>query len=888
MPSGAVTFLFSDVVGSTRLWAQSPQGMSSALRLHDELMRRNITEHGGYIFSAAGDSFAAAFEDANAATSCAAAVQHALGRTEWGSLPPLLVRIGLHRGQAEQRDHNYYGPTLNEAARVMSVAHGGQCLLTEAVRDALTTSAKVRDLGLHALRDIEHAVQISQLGDQEFPPLGAASVTVSNLRAPPTTWIGSAPQLTGISDMLAQARMMTLTGPGGVGKTRTAIEVALASTDRYPGGTWLIEFAPITDPAIVVAATMSALAVPPQPDRSAHEAIVDWLKGRRPLLVFDNCEHVLGPVAELVTVIVESGVGATILATSREPLGVPGEMVLPIDTLDAERSVELFCDRALAADGRIEFTEEDRAAIATICARLDGVPLAIELAAARVRSLSPAEMLARIDDRFRLFKRSRRTGSDRHQTLSAAVAWSYDLLDPQSQRLFASLSVFSGSFDIDGAEEVCAVVLDDPDADLFELVSSLVEKSMVVGQRVGGATRFHLLETLRQYGEERLSEGDLLGLRDRHLDRMVAVVERARETWAGPSEADADAVFAAEWDNERAALDWALACGRVDLAERILIATGPFAFDRLRHEHGDWASRIIEQGGDDAAVRPAVHSWAALWAFAESDYPRAVELSTLSLDLAPSRRHGDAALAWVPYGTTHLSLGDLDEAAYALAESAPAAQATPDPFVRLIVTGFRTLVATAIDPPSAPVITDEFVALAEEIGSPSTLSLASNYQGQLYTGVHGDPARSVEFYREGLRLAREHGLLYQEGVNLIGLAATSTMLDTPDASSLLLESLVSSYNARHWTLIWLTLEFCAAYFQFNATDRHASAVVLGHLETHHPAWHAIAGIRAIGLQGLEDGDDVTDPFAQGKALDRDQVVHFVMEHLGQNLDFYYA
>ncbi len=344
---------------------------------------------------------------------------------------------------------------------------------------------------------------------------------------------------------------MTLTGPGGVGKTRLAIEMAWSWLDEFPDGAWLIDLAPVADPGAVAAAVATTLSVRPQEGMSTVESVVDWLRGRRLLLVVDNCEHVLGPVSELVRAIVSGVTSVTILATSREPLGVPGERVVAVPSLGPADAVSLFCNRAEAANETVRFDDADLAAVTELCARLDGIPLAIELAAARIRSLTARDLLARLDDRFRLLRGSGRGGLERHQTLRATVAWSYQLLADNERLLFDRLSVFAGGFDLRAVEAVCADDAIDVD-DVFDLLDSLVDKSMITVDRSGDTARYRLLETLRQYGEERLGDRDETAeLLDRHLAHFLQVAEQTGPLVLSSRQREAQSVFGHDWDNLR-------------------------------------------------------------------------------------------------------------------------------------------------------------------------------------------------------------------------------------------------------------------------------------------------------------------------------------------------
>ena len=425
-------------------------------------------------------------------------------------------------------------------------------------------------------------------------PLLTTQVSRGNLPRLQTEMVGDLADLQRRVANLARARVVTLTGSGGVGKTRAAIEIGWLVVDEFVDGVWLVELGPIADADLVHTGIAAVLGVHPQPGMTVVESIVDWCYGRRMLLVLDNCEHVLDPVAEITAAIAAGCPTVTIVATSREPLGVDGEIVVRIPSLEEIYGIELFVLRATAADSSFEPTDADREVIAVICRRLDGIPLAIELAAARIRSLTPTELLARLDDRFRLLRGGGRGGLERHRTLRATVAWSYQLLSSDEQLLFDRLSVFAGTFDLAAAEAICAGDgLDD--TDIVDLLGELVDKSMVIAVRSQRGTRYRLLETLRQYGEERLDErGTTASLRDAHLAYFCALAERIDRQWDSPDQAIAGQRFDDDWDNMSAAHNWSISTADIDASTALVAWTGEFAICRVRRDHQEWCSRTRE------------------------------------------------------------------------------------------------------------------------------------------------------------------------------------------------------------------------------------------------------------------------------------------------------
>ena len=533
------------------------------------MLNAAVEAHDGFVFATGGDGLAAAFARAGDAVGAAVDGQAALLAEEWPDGVSISVRMGLHSGEADERENGFFGAAVNRAARIMSVALGGQILMS-AVTASLAggvPGVELRPVGSRRLRGVSEPVDVVVVLaagvdlDVTPPPV---DMVEGNLPRPVTEYVGDLAELRRRVGDLSGRRLVTLTGSGGVGKTRTAIEVGWLSSDQFPGGVWLVELAPVGVADALPAAVAATLGVQVQPGSTMIESIVAWLRSRPTLLILDNCEHVLDYVAPLVAAIEAGAPDATVLATSREPLGLPGEVVRRVPSLDpATDAVQLFAERAATASDGFVLDDSNRSVVAAICARLDGIPLAIELAAARVRALTPAEILARLDDRFRLLRSSGRGGHERHQTLLATVTWSVQLLSPEERCLFERLSVFAGSFALGDAEAVCGIDPLDP-LDVVDLLSALVDRSMVVAEAGRDAvTRYRLLETLRQYGEQALAaDSSTTAMRDRHLAHFLARAEHWYAQQSTAEEPEANHAFAANWDNLRAAFDWALATGR--------------------------------------------------------------------------------------------------------------------------------------------------------------------------------------------------------------------------------------------------------------------------------------------------------------------------------------
>ena len=513
-PSGTVSFLFTDIEGSARLWDTEPVAMSAALARHDEILRSAIDRHGGQVFATGGDGFAAAFHRASDAVAAASDAQRALAAEPWATVTPLRVRMGIHTGEADERDGDYFGPALNRASRLMAVAHGGQTLCSSVTAEVLDRDDLI-DLGSHRLRDLSASQRVFQVGGAAFPPLRSLDAYPSNLPALTSSFVGREEELEHLRDLLAGSRVVTLTGVGGVGKTRLAVHAAAEILPRYPDGVWLIELAGLSDPAALVDVVAGPLGVAVHQARPVATVLREYLRRKRLLLVLDNCEHLLDSVADLVVDVVATCPTVSILATSREALEVDGERTIRVaslglppagpgaDGVGAAASVQLFVQRAQAANPEFVLTTSNAAGVAWLVRRLDGIPLAIELAAARIVSFTPAEMAELVEERVGFLAGGRRGAVERHQTLRRAVDWSYELLNERERVVLARLAAFSGGFSRASAE---AVVAGDElgSAEVVDVLGRLVDKSLVTAEVVGGRTRYGMLEAIRQYAEERL------------------------------------------------------------------------------------------------------------------------------------------------------------------------------------------------------------------------------------------------------------------------------------------------------------------------------------------------------------------------------------------------
>jgi predicted ATPase/class 3 adenylate cyclase len=568
-PLGTVTFLFTDIEGSTRLWQVDEAAMREAVRSHDELLRGTIHEWGGRIFSAMGDGFAAAFTSARAALGAAQAAQARLAKQKWSTTEALRVRMGVHSGEADERDGDYFGTAVNRAARLMAIAHGSQVLCSSTTADLLDDSTALQDLGEHRLRDLDRPMHVFQVGEDRFPPLRSLQAFPTNLPAQVTGFVGREHELVQCARALEAYRMVTVTGVGGVGKTRLALQAAAEVLPRFADGAWLVELGEVGDPARLEEVTATALGVRARANQPLATALVDFVRPKTLLLVLDNCEHLVGAVATLVERLVARCPTVAVLATSREGLAVSGEHVLPLppmripaeDALDVvagSEAVRLLVERAGDVRPGFAVNPDNAAELARLCRRLDGIPLAIELAAARVRSMSLADIESHLYQRFRLLTAGRRSALSRQQTLRGAIDWSYDLLDNPERMLLRRLAVFSGGFDLTAAETVTSGGGLDA-LDVADLLDHLVDKSLVVADPSGLSSRFRLLEMIRDYAWDRLADsGETHKASRRHAQYFQAFAAKAEVGLRGPDEVAWTERTERDLDNLRAAVSWAV------------------------------------------------------------------------------------------------------------------------------------------------------------------------------------------------------------------------------------------------------------------------------------------------------------------------------------------
>jgi predicted ATPase/class 3 adenylate cyclase len=782
-PAGAVTFLFTDIEGSTALWEDDGARMSQALAAHDALARSAVEGHHGRIVKMTGDGMHAAFDDALDALDATLEMQQALAEPVATCGVALRVRCGLHAGVVERRDNDYFGSPVNRASRIMSAAHGGQVLLSQAVvdcvRGTLPAAVSLRDLGKIRLKDLatpEHVYQVVHPRlRNNFPALRSLEAIPNNLPQQVTSFIGREQALVDLKRLLPTARLLTLTGSGGCGKTRLSLQVAADLLEQFPDGAWLVELAPLSDSDLVPPTVASVLGLKEEPGKPIIQTLIEYLKDKRLLLLLDNCEHLLEACAKFADALLRHCASVQIVASSREGLGINGEQAYRVPSLalpDPKKAhtpvsvaqfeaVQLFIDRALLARPDFQLTAQNASRLASVCFRLDGIPLAIELAAARVRSLSVEEINRRLDHRFRLLTGGSRAALPRQQTLRSLIDWSYDLLQDSEKLLLRRLSVFAGGWTLDAADRICSGD-DVEDGEVLDLLTSLIDKSLVAVDESEAGFRYRLLETVRQYARERLVEnGGTEAVRARHRDYFLALAEEADKKLLGAEQADWLRRLEKEHDNLRSALEWsdAEAQAREDL--RLCAAMHRFWFTRGYLAEGrQWCARIFAKG---APAQPTLEYARALnvagsLAFHQTDYPAARTLLEQSLALSRVLDHRKGvALALNNLGAVAIEQGDHPTARVLYEESLALLRELGDRHVAAGVLGNLAMVAHECgDLDAARTLSQESLALSRELGDQGRVAHALNTLGDVACDL-GDLTAAWSLSQESLAIGRELG-----------------------------------------------------------------------------------------------------------------------------------
>lgn len=865
-PSGTVTFLFTDIEGSTRRWETAPEVMRAALALHDEVLRLAVEGREGWLFKHTGDGVCAAFGSARAAIDAAVEAQRALG---------LPVRMGVATGEAERRGDDHFGPVLNRTARVMTAGHGGQILVASSTA-AVVSGVDLMDRGEHRLRDLSGVERLYQVRAEglgvEFAPLRTMDAVAGNLPLQATSLVGREAAVTEVADLVRAHRLVTLTGVGGVGKTRLAIQVAAALAGEFRDGVWVVELAPVGDGAAVPDALAAVLGVTRQAGMSVTESVTQALSGRRLLLVLDNCEHVLTAAADVVEQLLVRTSTVQMIATSREALGVAAERRWPVPSLDVtgagSAAVALFVERAQAVNPSFGLGDDaDAAAVIEICHRLDGLALAIELAAARMVSMGPEEVRDRLGDRFRLLAGSRR-GLDRHQTLGHAVAWSYELLDDGERTVLQRCSVFGAGFDLPAATAISAQA---DEYAVLDTLDSLVRKSLVSVEQVDHHTRYGMLETIRQYAQDQLAaSGTINDARDHHARYFADQATAHWMIWDGPRQRVALDWVDLESANLRLAFRWAADQGDLDTAATIAAHAAMLGWALQRFESAEWAEEVLASANASEVRRlPRLYTAASLCAFTgrpEQALGYAQTARTLELD--PRYDPFDSALNSLMEATAHRYAGRFERWLEISAELTD--QPGNGHIIGLWALTFMLAELRRAD--EARALADEAVEAARTHGNPMWISLALWGYGRAFTET--DPTRARMALREALDYAQDHRLPMLEANIARHAASLEAAHGQLDDALVLFDTALDSFDrsGNHGdlstTLAYLTV--C-----FDRIGRPEIAATLCGTSTTSTKRHAVQD-RLRGSLGQHAFDEC---FAAGAAMQPADAVAYARHHI---------
>lgn len=768
LPSGTVTFLFTDIEGSTQLWEKHSEAMKQALAQHDLILRQAIESSGGQIIKTTGDGIHGVFEKAIDAVQATLAAQRAL-KAPLCDLQ-IHVRMGLHTGEAELRAGDYHGQALNRAARIMSAGHGGQVLLSsvtaELAREHLAADVRLLDLGEHRLRDLIRPEHIFQLLapdlPAEFPALKSLSAFPNNLPPQLTSFIGREREMSDARRLLASARLLTLIGPGGTGKTRLSLQLAADQLSAFKDGVWLVELAPLSDPSFILSALASVLELHEVPGIPLLHIVIDYLRAKQLLLILDNCEHLVEASAQIADQLLRASPQLKIIASSREALGIDGETVYRVPSLSLPdtsnkslmeyESTRLFVDRATKAEPRFHLTDHNASSIAQICQRLDGIPLAIELAAARVKLFTPEQIAERLDDRFKLLTGGSRTALPRQQTLRALIDWSYHSLNELEQRALRRLAVFSGGWTFEAAEAVIG------ESDAMDSLLGLVNKSLVNVEEQDAKSRYRFLETIRQYAMEKLLEsGEAAEARDRHMEYFLQSIDQEAEADQrifGQEDTEWLDHMEVEHDNLRTALEWSTS-NNPEKALRLAYVAGSFWVARdYNHEARKWCQIALERSKslpgmeEEQAKVYGMLGWSSI---AIGDHKTGREAAEAGVALA--REVGDTKtmgrlLSVVALACTFLGEFPAGEAAIQEAE-----------------------------------------AISREKGYMGELSLMLTTRAQITYFAHGDIERAKQYLDEAIAIGLNARLQWATTMSVFGIARIAGMMgDLATARAKFMES----------------------------------------------------------------------------------------------------
>ncbi len=788
LPRGSVTFLFTDIEGSTRRWEADPEVMNAALVSHDDVLRGAVESHGGVVFKHMGDGMIAVFAGPQAAVAAAIDAQRRL------ELP---VRMGIASGVAELRNGDYFGLPLNRASRVMAAGHGGQILVTGSVA-ASVPGVEFLDLGTHQLRDVPEPMRLHQvcadgLGSV-FPPLKTQG-TPGNLVLQQSSFIGREAELAELTDRMRTHRLVTLTGAGGVGKTRLALATAGALVEEFIDGVWLVELAPVHDAAAVPDLVAGTLGITPRPDVCVIDSITQVVTAKRMLIVLDNCEHVLDAAAAVATALLTRCEDVRIIATSREGLRVTAEQLWPVPPLRMDggsesEAVRLFIERARAVQPAFHMNGDAHLEdVQAICSGLDGLALAIELAAARMVSMTPYDVRRRLGDRFRLLAGAGR-GMEHHQTLRSAVSWSYDLLDDDERQLLNRCSVFADGFDAEAATQVCGDGYWD-EYQVLDLLHSLVRKSLLTTERLAGSARYGCLETIRQFAREQLAASDALEtMQRRHAKYFADRVTAAWETFNSPQQRAALDFVDSDLANLRAAYLWTRNHDELEWAVAIAAHAATIGIILQCFEPAAWAEELVVEA-EAAGVRqlPRLLTGASVCGLMGRPI-EGIEYAQRALSLEADPRYDPFQPGWANFLELvgYRYAGPIERWVEICTELS-----TRDGMLGVVgLSGSMAVLPGIGRAEEARGLADRAIAAADALAIPWWIAYAAGGRGRAYVDVDVVEARA--WMERSLAYSREHRIVYQERVMKRDLGSLEAALGHPIDALTLFDSSLAFYH----------------------------------------------------------------------------------------------
>jgi predicted ATPase/class 3 adenylate cyclase/DNA-binding CsgD family transcriptional regulator len=880
-PSGTVTFLFTGVEDQARLWEQAPEDMAAALPAHDAMVRAAIERNDGYVFGSGPDGFSAAFSSPADAAAAAAQAQRELASAD--SIP-FAVGMAIHTGEADGRDGNYAGADSNRAGRLLALAHGGQVLVSDTAEVLLRSRVTLRPLGEHLLRGHRGRISVFQLMADglatDFPVLRSAEHFAGNLPRQVGSLVGRDAEVDGATELVRAGRLVTLTGVGGVGKTRLAIEVGAELAAEFEDGVWIVELAGVADPEAVPAAFAAVLGITPQSDVPLIETIAETIAGRRMLVVADNCEHLHMAAAAALRTILERGGYVKVLATSREAVLVAGEAAVTVPPLTTEGgttsdAVTLFVERARSVRRNFELSDPPTAqAVTEICETVDGLPLGIELAAARMAAMSAIEVRDRLTDRFRLLH-STSPGPERQLTLRHAVAWSYDLLSDDEQALLRTASVFLGGFDL---STICALAENADDIDVLRHLDSLVRKSLVVADHSATTTRYTLYETIRQFAEDRLAEaGERERIRDAHAAEFGrrAVVEWDR--WDGPGWRETVDWVELELSNLRAGFRWSAARDHIDVATDIAAHAALMGFSVQLFETLGWAEELLEAASEaDVPRLPRLYTAAGYACFAGR--PDAARHNAhRATELATDDRYDPCPPGYSTFieALGQVYCGELDRYVELTAEVAERYGSERGYGLASYVDGLQS--AGRVD--EALAITEQSVEVARRLGNPYWISYALWIAGMAFS--RRDSRRALAAWDEGVAFVREHRVRFFEGFLARDAARLHTSDGEPEAALMLFgEAIASFHRAGNIPQLVITLASVPALFE--KLERYEpAATLLGAMAQQPSSFHHVPELADLEprLAGKLNAKRVSELVAAGASYSLDDAAGYARQQI---------